>query len=202
MSNKKSFFIDRTDPSAWSLVFANLLTIALAVRFNWSLIELMWIYWSQSVIIGAINVIKMRQIERSTGRSSWFFLGDTSMFFMMHYGFFHLIYLLFLLIFTFAGETPLSNGAPVQWLWVLVTVLVFLANHIFSYLYNQERDQSKADLDRLFMFPYARIIPMHLTLILGAAMDVILPGVPHAPILLFLTLKMVADVVMHKLEHA
>ncbi|MFA6170780.1 MAG: DUF6498-containing protein [Candidatus Margulisiibacteriota bacterium] len=199
---KKFFIIDRTDPSAWSLFFANLLTIALAVKFNWSLIELMWIYWSQSVIIGAINVIKMRRLEKATGRSSWFFMGDTSSFFLMHYGFFHLIYLLFLSIFTLAGETPLSNGAPVQWGWVFITILVFLANHIFSYLYNQERDQSKANLDRLFMFPYARIIPMHLTLILGAAMDVILPGVAHAPILLFLSLKTIADLVMHKIEHS
>lgn len=202
MSNKKSFFIDRTDPSAWSLVFANLLTIALAVKFNWSLMELMWIYWSQSVIIGGINVIKMRRVEKARGGPKMFLLGDTSSFFLLHYGFFHLIYLLFLVIFTLAGETPLNNGAPVQWGWVLATILAFLANHTFSYLYNRDRDSSRDNLDRLFMFPYARIIPMHLTLIFGAAMDSFLPGVVQAPILLFLSLKTIADLVMHKLEHS
>ncbi len=44
---------------------------------------------------------------------------------------------------------------------------------------------------------YARILPIHLTIILGAGVA----GGPHA-LILFLGLKTAADLVMHAIEHA
>jgi len=202
MADKKVSFLSRTDPSVWSLIFANLLTIAFAIKFNWSPLELIWIYWSQSVTIGVTNYIKMRRLEAAAG-SGQPLSGFNSSFFLMHYGFFHFIYLLFILIFTFAGEDlPLKGEVPIQWFWVMVSIVTFILNHFFSYFYNRERDQAKESIDRLFFFPYARIVPMHLTLILGAGAEAIFPGVVNAPLYLFLSLKTVADVVMHKIEHA
>jgi hypothetical protein len=199
MADRKIPFLPRTDPSVWSLIFANLLTIAFAIKFNWSPLELIWIYWSQSVTIGVTNYIKMRRLETSAGSRKAGF----SSFFLLHYGFFHFIYLLFILAFTFAGEElPLKGEVPIQWFWVMVTVVTFILNHFFSYFYNRKQDQAKASIDRLFFFPYARIVPMHLTLIFGAGAEVFFPGVVHAPLYLFLSLKTVADVVMHKIEHA
>ncbi|OGC11242.1 hypothetical protein A3K48_01800 [candidate division WOR-1 bacterium RIFOXYA12_FULL_52_29] len=188
MSNEKAFFIDRTDPSAWSLVFANLLTIAMALKFNWSLMELMWIYWAQSVIIGVINFIKLIKFPA------------IALFFLVHYGIFHLVYLVFLAAFTFGGESPINNGSPIQWSWVWLTAGVFLINHSFSYFYNREKDLARQNPDALFMFPYARIIPMHLTLIFGGLMEAVGPF--NFPIIFFLSLKTIADLVMHKKEHA
>ena len=202
MSAKRVSFLPQTDASVWSLIFANLLTIAFAVKFNWSPLELIWIYWSQSVTIGVTNYIKMRRLEASAG-SGRAFSGFNSSFFLLHYGFFHFIYLVFILAFTFAGEDmPLKGEVPIQWSWVMVSVMTFILNHFFSYFYNRERDQAKESIDRLFMFPYARVVPMHLTLILGAGAEFLFPGVVHAPLYLFLSLKTVADVVMHKIEHA
>jgi len=43
-------------------------------------------------------------------------------------------------------------------------------------------------------FPYARIIPMHLTIIFGMLLG-------KGAIVLFLTLKTLADMIMHVLEH-
>lgn len=42
-------------------------------------------------------------------------------------------------------------------------------------------------------YPYARIIPMHLTIIFGPAFNLSLP--------LFLLLKTIADVIMHSVEY-
>lgn len=42
-------------------------------------------------------------------------------------------------------------------------------------------------------YPYARIFPMHLTILLGATTGV--------PLLMFLVLKTIADGVMHVVEH-
>ena len=52
------------DPSAWSLLAANLITIAVAVWERWDLAPLMWIYWGQSCIIGWFNFARMMSLRR------------------------------------------------------------------------------------------------------------------------------------------
>jgi len=42
-----------------SLIFANVVTIMLAILGNWDLTTVLFIYWSQSVIIGLFAVISM-----------------------------------------------------------------------------------------------------------------------------------------------
>ena len=51
------------------------------------------------------------------------------------------------------------------------------------------------NIGTLMFIPYLRIIPMHLTIILGAVLG------SGGGLLLFGALKTVADVVMHKVEH-
>ncbi|MCU0640799.1 MAG: DUF6498-containing protein [Candidatus Margulisbacteria bacterium] len=171
------------DPSLWSLLAVNLLTIALAVKFNWSVLELMWIYWGQSVTIGAFNVVRLRP---NIG---------TATFFALHFGFFHLIYAIFLSVFTLAGDELFPGAAPIDWRTVLGVVGMFAANHGFSFLYNRERDAARFDESRLMFYPYVRIFPMHLTIIFGA----LLSGT--FPLLLFMGLKTAADLATHILEH-
>lgn len=49
----------KLDSSFWSLLIINLSTIVFAVMQNWELSVIIWIYWSQSVIIGIFTVIKI-----------------------------------------------------------------------------------------------------------------------------------------------
>jgi hypothetical protein len=113
-------------------------------------------------------------------------------FFLMHYGFFHLVYFIFLLVFSQAGMLGSAlNSADL--IYIIPTALLFLGNHIYSYRYNRPRDIGKPNIGTLMFYPYARIVPMHITLILG----VFLGG----PLLLFLLLKTLADVIMHIVEH-
>lgn len=49
----------------------------------------------------------------------------------------------------------------------------------------------------LMLLPYARIVPMHLTIILGST----LAGDSALALLLFASLKTGADVLMHHVEH-
>lgn len=43
---------DKTDKA---LLATNLITIILALAFDWSLLTIMWIYWAQSIIIGIFH---------------------------------------------------------------------------------------------------------------------------------------------------
>jgi hypothetical protein len=192
----------RADASAISLVMANLLAIAMALYEGWDLRELMIIYWSQSVIIGYFSFHRMRDLREfstegvsSNGRA----LAPTaetkrsmSVFFMLHYGMFHLVYL----VFIFADERNVL-GSDVY--LILVCIAAFLVNHWYSYAEHREMDATrKPNIGTIMLFPYARIVPMHLTIIAGGTFS----HGSTALLLLFLGLKTLADVVMHKIEHA
>jgi hypothetical protein len=187
--------------STCSLIIANLIAINLAVYEGWNLQDLMVIYWTQSVIIGYFSyqrILDLKQFStenfqmngqrppenQKTKRS-------TATFFAIHYGGFHAAYLFFLL----------SNQQNFQgsWLVLFICVVVFYLNHRYSYDYNREMDQNrKPNIGIIMFFPYARILPMHLTIVAGGSFE---PTTTWA-LLLFLGMKTVADVIMHTIEHA
>ena len=188
------------DPSAWSLLAANLIAIALALWERWNLAPLMWIYWGQSCIIGWFNFARILSLKefstenfRINNRPAAPTRGTqlfTAFFFLFHYGMFHLGYFIFM-----QKQRPLPSVDHVP---VLICIGVFFVNHLFSFQHNLEGDRrQKRNIGKLMFFPYARIIPMHLTIILGAE-------VARGPsvLLLFLVLKTVADLVMHGVEHS
>jgi len=191
-----------SDQSLWLLLFSNIATIFFAITEGWSLSTIMWVYWFQSITIGFFNFIRILQLKefstegvKINGRpvqptqGTKFFI---AFFFLFHYGFFHFVYLIFLLAGTFTkayGNTP--NFTEVK--YILLTALLFFTNHLFSYFYNKPRDTKKQNIGSLMFYPYARIIPMHLTIIFGSSFGSALP--------LFLVLKTFADVIMHSVEH-
>jgi len=192
----------RFDGSVVALIGANLIAIILAVIEGWDLHELLLVYWSQSVIIGYFNVRRMLALDKfsveglsQNGRN----LTATretqksiSGFFALHYGAFHLVYLAFIL-------TDERNAFQGNWLYIAVCVAAFFLNHRYSYIEHRDDDRTrKPNIGNIMFFPYIRIIPMHLTIIAGGAFG----GASTGTLILFLGLKTVADVAMHKVEHA
>lgn len=190
----------RRDLSALSLLISNLAAIGFALVQNWDLAVLMWIYWGQSVIIGFSNFARILNLKEFSTKGMYVngravepttkTKRNTAFFFLCHYGFFHLIYFLFLI-----GTAQLAPGdvAP-----VMLCVALFLVNHSFSFLYNLKRDLArKPNIGTVMFFPYARIIPLHLTIILGSILAKGMGGM-----ILFLSLKTLADLIMHAVEHA
>ncbi|MBM4444915.1 MAG: hypothetical protein FJ020_06405 [Chloroflexi bacterium] len=190
------------DRSVAVLVISNLVTIAVALALDWQIRDVMWIYWAQSVIIGIFNWGRIMDLKKFSTEN--FRIGDkpaeatpqtqreVARFFLVHYGFFHLVYLIFLLVLM----TP-EAGTP--FLGMGLCTLAFLIGHGFSYRHNRERDRERTPNIGCIMFlPYGRIIPMHFTIILGGFVGAESGG----SLLLFLGLKTVADAVMHMVEHA
>jgi hypothetical protein len=197
--SRQSLFHDR---SLWFLLLANGVTTILAVTQNWNLLALMWVYWFQNLVIGFFHFRRIHQLKEFSTKGftenghpvepTEETKNRNARFFLMHYGFFHLVYFIFLLVFS---QTDMLGNAlnSTDLIYILPTALLFLGNHIYSYRYNRPRDIGKPNIGTLMFYPYARIVPMHLTLILG----VFLGG----PLLLFLLLKTLADVIMHIVEH-
>jgi uncharacterized protein DUF6498 len=191
----------RADRSVWLLLVSNLIVIILALVQRWSIGELLWIYWWQNVIIGFFNwrrILNLKSFStdgfKIDGRQPEATLQtqkSTAWFFLLHYGVFHVVYCIFL-ISVLPKPTPdfLVHGA--------IGLAIFLFNHAFSYLYNREQDAAGSpNIGTIMFFPYARIVPMHLIIILGGSIG----SGSMWLLFVFLLLKTVVDMLMHAISH-
>jgi hypothetical protein len=92
-------------------------------------------------------------------------------------------------LFKTAGKLP-----------ILLMAGVFLVYQCFSFFYDRKwEDKQKPNIGKMMFFPYARIIPMHLTIIFGGMLSKgTLAG--KTTLALFMLLKTFADVIMHVVE--
>jgi hypothetical protein len=192
----------RADRSVYALIAANLLAIAIALATRMSLKELMLVYWIQSVVIGVSFLVRMLSLGRFTTEGMKMNGQPVSAtpagklvvaaFFAVHYGFFHFGYLMFI-----AFERPDGIAAPSPALGHWLCAAAFVVTHGYSLRENIARDRlGTPNIGTLMMLPYARIVPMHLTIIFGG---LLFKGA--GTLLLFCVLKTLADVVMHTVEH-
>lgn len=182
------------DPSFWSLLVANAITITLAVSQKWNFYTIAWIYWFQSVIIGIFNFFRILNLEKFSTEN--FYVNgkavqptksvkiSTALFFLGHYNAFHLVYLIFL------------TKGHINFYDIWIPVAIFLINHFFSFRSNapKEKDVGR-NIGSIMFFPYVRIIPMHLILLF-----LFMAGTTLG-LAIFLILKTLADLFMHVIEH-
>lgn len=219
----KHFSLD-SDHSVRGIIVSNVLAIIIAIWQDWGVLQLLWPFWIQSVIIGIFahcRIIALRNfcVEGVTfndqpiemTKQSAFWVGC---FFALHYGAFHLIYLKFLMALTTAGNsdgmvaiTDPDSGEvamvqfgqvfPVDFLFFIPIAMSFWLSHLKSAREHRKADLAgKPNIGTLMMLPYVRIIPMHLIFIFGSIL-----GGGAVAVWLFAILKTIADVVMHKVEH-
>ncbi len=192
-----------SDYSLLGLIASNALALVLAWLTHMTLRDLMLAYWIQSVVIGAANVVRIwklhdfstegmqmngRPVPETEGSKYY-----VAIFFAFHYGFFHLVYFMFLTV------RP-EHGLGSAWAYFALAAS-FAVSHFYSLKHNIESDASgRPKLGVLMFMPYARIVPMHIMIIAGVAFSH--DGPAALPTLLFFgTLKTVADAFMHTFEH-
>ena len=160
------------DYSFWFLLFSNLVVIFFAVKNNENVLDLMWIYWFQSLVIGFFNFIRILNLKKFSTES--FALGFkpveptkqnkrfAAFFFLFHYNLFHFMYFWFLYENTFNKAIILKDFNETQIIstsFIVFSSLMFLLNHSFSYIYNKPKDTKKQNIGALLFYPYVRIIP-------------------------------------------
>lgn len=198
------------DKAIQGILASNALTLLAALWQHWNVLQLMWPFWAQSLIIGWYarkRILRLRAFSTKdftiNGRPAeptpktqrW-----VANFFALHYGIFHLVYFVFLLLLTGQASNPDDNEhaeiQPLDFLVYAALSLTFWLSHRASHREHLAADLAGSpNLGTLMMIPYLRIIPMHLTLILGLSVrGSFATG-------LFIALKTVADVGMHVVEH-
>ena len=210
-----------TDASFWALLGSNLLMIGWAVIGRWELATVVWCYWGQSVAIGVLwfcKILTLRDFstrgvkitvgtvsydpgpigrERSPETSRTKTVGAVS--FAMHYGLYHAIYGMFLTHSFIKDGRGDAHGLGT----ILLTACVFLAYEIYSFVHNRKwRQSERVNIGKMMLFPYARIIPMHVGIVWGAkyletSQSAAWPG---STLVFFMGLKTAVDLYMHVVE--
>lgn len=198
---------DLRKPSAIALILANLVPVGGVLFFGWEVFPLMFLFWSENVIVGVFNVLKMICAGGggNVGQATKFFLIP---FFCVHYGIFTLIHGIFI-IAMFGGGMGAGAGFPgPETFWrvmqenhlgwaVLGLVISRGISFATNYLGNGEYKNVLAPM--LMVQPYGRIIVLHIAIIGGGFLVLALHS-PLLGLLLLVGLKTLLDLAAHLRE--
>jgi hypothetical protein len=188
------------DVSLLPLLISNGLAIWWAARDHLSLQTVMMMYWSQSVAIGAVNVLRILALRgystddfKIGGPLSPSFGAKLKVagFFTLHYGFFHVVYLVFILAAMTRGRLDVNVA------FVLYGAALFAGTELAALALHWNAETRGRNIGKVMFAPYLRIVPMHLAIIFGGFVNYH-PGLTLG---LFQGLKTVADVFTHMIQH-
>jgi Family of unknown function (DUF6498) len=221
--------------SAYVLIAANVLPLFGVLFLGWDTFSIVALYWTENVIIGAINVLKMITCNpdmaaiyahkfnkdgrtdgdladkyASTARSAQFANQASKFFlvpfFIVHYGLFCLVHGIFVFVlfghesfnkFGFFG--PVSNITEVfsqERMWWCVIALA--ASHLWSFFVNYlgRGENRRTVVIVLMMQPYARIVVLHIAVIIGGFVSMAL-GSNVGILMILIAGKTLLDLSLH-----
>lgn len=211
------------DEALKGIFLANGITLVIAVWQDWSVLHLLWPFWMQSVIIGWYARRRILLLTRFCTKG--FKINDravdptpetqqkTANFFALHFGLFHLVYFFFLVAFTLTSDPQgfievmnentgrvsqvhIGKVHPLDFLIYLGLAWGFWQTHRASHREHVAADLGNTpNIGSLMFLPYARVVPMHLCIILSVPLG------GAGAIWFFMLLKTIADAVMHVVEH-
>jgi len=186
-----------------TLVASNAASIVWAVRERWPLLLLLVSFWLQSLVIGWYYRKRILALGRFS--TDGFAMNDVpaaetpatqrdcAAFLVAHYGFFHAMYALFLVAFGYAGALGDTSGLDLRdALAVLAIGAMFALTQRQEHLRQVETDRGlRPNIGAMLFLPYVRVVPMHVIVLVGAAM-----GGGTGALVLFGALKTAADAAM------
>jgi hypothetical protein len=170
--------------------------------FGWRTFDILMLYWVENVVIGVINVMRMAVCR---GDTKWFL----APFFVIHYGIFcfgHLAAVTALFSESFgtgnAWQYFLGDPSGAVWrspLWIAIASIV--VSHLFSYFNNfiGSGEYRRTSPRELMQRPYGRIVVLHVTIIIGAALIQWL-GSPVSMLVVLIAAKIALDLKLHAAE--
>lgn len=194
-----------------TLLLANTLTIILFIVNGGSVMQALWTYWLQSIVIGVFAVfrivalpagLRFNQHAMPTIGRAWkiFIVGA----FVFQYGMAHIVYAVFLTVMQHRdiegmGLETFSMGGSVALTPVLIAGGVFALHHWLSYkgdrASNTANDNTLITIKNILVQPYARTAPLHFIILFG---PLVAAWAGYASVfIVFMILKTIADIRLH-----
>ncbi|HTT69046.1 MAG TPA: DUF6498-containing protein [Gemmatimonadales bacterium] len=192
-------------PSALVLIAANLVPLVGVVALHWTVFSILLLYWCENVVVGVFNVLRMLVAspkDVAADAAKVFFIP----FFMFHYGMFTMVHGIFVMALFGPGggrfsPSPAAFLAAVRGAGIGYGALAILLSHGFSFVHNYlaSGEFRRASLPQLMAQPYARVMVLHVTILLGGFAAKAM-GAPVAALLLLIALKTLIDLRAHLAE--
>jgi len=205
------------------LIVANLFPLFGVVLFDWDVMAILLLYWTETVVIGAINVLRLICCQNSdvTEIDVGYRPGSEQVgqgpqnlsanalkfilvpFFIFHYGVFCFAHVS-VLVEVFGTAPNPGVGAALKELWhvpFLITVAAIFGSRLFSFFTNYigGGEYNTSTLQALMLRPYGRIVVMHLAILFGAGFIMFL-GSPLPMLLILIIGKTLIDMHLHEKE--
>ena len=187
-----------SDPELWFLIVINGSLYYLYQNGQLDPFTIVWIYYVQSLLIGVQYFTRMILLRNQGGATAEATSPKrNALFFLLHYGAFHLIYFVFLVIMTATTDSLLHFDRA----YFLTAAGGFIVNTVFSLISQIREDRAQQiSVDSIFFIPYLRIVPMHLFIILGFGETFADEGSPSLTLNsfgIFLLLKTLSDILLY-----
>lgn len=206
-----------------ALLVANLLPVVGVLFFDWDAFTIVLLYWTENIVIGFYNVLKMALVRMPHPGGH---LGKLFMipFFTVHYGGFTAVHGVFVLVF-FKPDTGGFNPFPTGDTWpcflvfvqllfnvirqalmivppnMLYAIAALFFSHGISFVYNYfyKGERNRTSLQKLMGQPYKRVVVLHIAVLFGGFLTMVL-GSPVGVLLILVLMKTGIDVKMHMRE--
>lgn len=181
------------------LILVNLFPLYGVLVLGWSLFSILFLYWAESFAIGFFALFKITK-SQGTGKVNLSGVPVTNVptsglpfFFLLHYGLFMFVHLVFIFAFFWPPDVHFS---------ALFVIASFFLSHGLSFWQNflGNREYASFSPEQSMMAPYPRIMVMHLTIIFGAVISKSLNSPPTALVIMILT-KTAIDIYSHLASH-
>jgi hypothetical protein len=206
--------------SIQALVLANIMPLIGILFFGWDAAVIVLLYWTENIVIGFYNILKMTLLKLSFDPGKLFAIP----FFCLHFGGFCAVHGFFLLAFfklgggmesffpkeawpgplvfiqlLFSVVSSLWRNHPVGMEWPVIGLFV---SHGISFVQNYllKKEYASLTIAKLMNQPYKRIVILHVTIIAGGV-PIMLIGSPVPLMCILVLLKVSMDIYLHKKEH-
>ena len=188
-----------------SLVAVNIVIpfVGLSV-FGWDATTLLFVYWSENIVVMFYALLRMAFSKTAAnitvnGRKLPITLATTKLFglffFTVHFGIFALGHLGFLtLLFATQPFSVYLNA-------MLIGAPLLLVSHGTSFVQNfWKRERFTVPANELMAKPYARIVPIHIAIILGGFFTAGITA-PIVGVVVLSIVKLLLDITLHASAH-
>ena len=175
------------------LLGANAIPLFGVLFFGWDVFGILLVYWSENVVVGFYNVLKIAFAKVKEPLGKLFII----VFFTIHFGIFTAVHGGF--VFAMFGRGGAKSVKSVE--MGLVVMALFISHGVsFVCNYLKKGEYARATLGTPMTTPYTRIFVMHIAIIAGGFILMALNS-PAGLLLVLVVLKTFVDVKLHFFEH-
>lgn len=183
------------------LVAYNLIPLIGVLEFSWNLPTILFLYWFENMVIGIVNIFKIRIAEKpiklklvmpqDREYSQREKNAAISIIFVIHYGLYIIGHGMFLYLFFLRGYTINTNV-----IFAMISLIIsYSVSYFLDYIANEKYINSSSD--ELMKDPYVRIIILHATIIFGSFYILKFGDQNIWPLTILILFKTITELVMY-----